>query len=102
MGNPSDPVWVDANVIAGIGNGDAGYEASLNAQKAAGHKLLIPPKAYQEVLDGNPLTMDPKRPVQAQQPSPANKAKLVQVMQRLGVELRFGGRQSSHVPADCR
>lgn len=90
-----DPIWLDTNVVARAANGDAGIESLLKLYRADGHELLLAPKANDELLYGNPLTITGKnaaRPVTEMQPSPATRANIELTKARLGikVDLRAG------------
>jgi hypothetical protein len=86
-----DPIWLDTNVLADIANGDTALEAELIALRRAGHQLLIAPAARNELLYGNPLTMDRLKPIAAQQPSPASRAQIELLMKRLDVTVDTAG-----------
>jgi hypothetical protein len=64
-----------------------------------GVQLLLPPAANNELLYGNPLTMDPKLPATAQQPSEAARAQIRVLKQRLNVTVDMAG---ANVPQSQR
>ena len=88
-----DPIYLDTGVLAHIANGDTAIEAQVISLRAAGHQLVLVPKVHDEVLYGNPLTMDLRKlapgemptPVTAKQPSPAARARIQQLMKRLDI-----------------
>ena len=59
----ADPIWVDTNVVARITEGDFALKAELQALRAAGHPLLLPPKVKEELLVGNPFNKGPVKPM---------------------------------------
>jgi hypothetical protein len=86
-----EPIWVDANVVSHIVNGDSALESQLKTYSTSGHKLLIVPQARHELLYGNPLTMKPGKPAADQQPSPETRVKMEQTMSRLQIEVDMEG-----------
>ena len=76
----ADPIWIDANVAIKASSGNKAYEAALIRLRQAGHRLLMPPRAFHEFMYGNQLTEGLKFkkgqpvPTSMQRPSPATRA----------------------------
>lgn len=90
-----DPVWIDANVMAHVANGDAAWEAYLIQLRRSGRQLLMPPAANNEYLNGNPLTMKGNKPVHQQAPSASTRVRLEQLQRQLGVQVDMQGSKLS-------
>jgi hypothetical protein len=86
-----DPIWVDTNILIRILRGDKVLEAELvKIRDLEGHKLLIAPKTWDELRNGNVLTMDPQAP---QIPSQADRNKVEGLRQRLKIEVDMEGKK---------
>jgi len=56
-----DPIWVDTNSLLDIIRGDKILEAELvGIRDREGRELLITPKTWDELRNGNVLTQDPQ------------------------------------------
>src|SRR5262245_11123368 len=88
----ADPLWLDANIVADVANS---LEAELKARHKAGQTLLTVPKAHEEVMYGNPMNMDPKKPIHKQQPSPQTRTKIQLIMGRLSITVDREGAKLS-------
>jgi hypothetical protein len=93
-----DPIWLDTNIVARVANGDQALEAVLQLHRADGHELLLVPKANDELLYGNPLTMD-GRPVTEQQPYPARRVQIELTKARLGITVDM---RAAELPSKTR
>jgi len=82
-----DPIWTDTCTLVLICDGDFALETELQSLRAAGHELLIVPAVRHELMQGNPLTASPKRPVWEQVPSDAERERRARVLNRLGVKV---------------
>lgn len=105
-----DPIWLDANVVARLANGqDPALENEVVKLRQAGHRLLLVPAANNELLNGNPLTMKRGKPVWEQVPSDASRVAIEKLKARLGITVdtsaatlvsskRVGYTMQDHVP----
>jgi hypothetical protein len=86
MSDPKlDPIWLDTCVVIKVYNGDKIAEYFLKHLHDEGYELLLVPAANNELLDGNPLTMDVERPVWEQGPTESTRAALEALKLRLGI-----------------
>ena len=86
-----DPIWLDACTMAEVANGDGALFSELQQLREDGHELLLVPAANNELLYGNPLTMDGKRSVISQVPSPKSRVKIEIAKTMLGVQVDMEG-----------
>jgi hypothetical protein len=86
MSDPKlDPIWLDTCVVIKVYNGDKIAEYFLKHLHDEGYELLLVPAANNELLDGNPLTMDVERPVWEPGPTESTRAALEALKLRLGI-----------------
>jgi hypothetical protein len=82
-----DPIWLDTCVVSNVNNGDTVAENFLKLLHEQGHELLVVPAVNNELLNGNVLTMNRKKPVWEQVPTEASRATLEALKVRLGINV---------------
>ena len=77
-------------------NGDYVLASEMMAMRAQGRTLLIVPAVRNEILYGNPLTMNRNVPVSAQAPQAASRALAEKVMKQLNVQVDMEAAKLGH------
>lgn len=83
-----DPIWLDNNTVDLALKGDPSINEQLSNYRRAGRKLLMPPAAAQELLDGNVFTMErgnrKHKPVWEKAPTARSRAAMKMGMKQAG------------------
>ena len=89
-----DPIWVDTNSLLDIIRGDKILEAELvGIRDREGRKLLITPKTWDELRNGNVLTQDPQIPQDSQIPNDSARNRVQGLKDRLKFDVDMEGKK---------
>ena len=89
-----DPIWVDTNSLVDIIRGDKILEAELvGIRDREGRELLITPKTWDELRNGNVLTQDPQIPQDSQIPNDSARNRVQGLKDRLKFDVDMEGKK---------
>ncbi len=92
----ADPIWIDANTLILVSNGDTALEGEILGYRNAGREVLITPKAWQEAQFGNPFK------AKVPNNSPDRQRAVQMALAKLGVQVDRQGTRDDRIEANVK